>query len=57
MNAYEVVCTYGTFYIRADYYSLVANRYQFWMKKKIIVQYPETEVIAINIQNVTANSF
>lgn len=51
MHQYEVVLTYGTFYIMADYYSVVANRYQFWRGKKIIVQYPEEEVLSVNIKN------
>jgi hypothetical protein len=51
MNTYIVKLTYGTFFIKADYYSISAGRYQFWLKKKVIVQYLMGDVVSVNIQD------
>lgn len=47
MRTYKVELTYGTFYVTAEYYSLIKGTYQFWEGKRIKVSYPEAEVVDI----------
>lgn len=50
MHNYKVILTYGTFFVIADYYSIVNEKYQFWKNKKIVVQYPVNEVKGVEIE-------
>lgn len=56
MHTYVVELTYGRFYIKADYYSIVANRYQFWLGKKVVIQYPREDVVNVSIKTETATT-
>jgi hypothetical protein len=49
MNTYKIVLTYGTFFVRADYYSLINGNYQFWMGRRIVVSYPESDVVNVGV--------
>lgn len=50
MNNYKITMTYGVFFVMADYYSIVGDKYQFWKGKTIIVSYPANEVRSVEIE-------
>lgn len=56
MHTYKVELTYATFFVVADYYSISAGRYQFWLGKKVVIQYPQEDVVGVSISTETART-